>query len=78
MGPGLTWLSYRVRIMYEIADGVWQLPLIPRHSVNAYLSPSTSSLAAESTQTSSRRRSDQANVSHQASPSSEGISLPIA
>ncbi len=31
------WLSYKVRIMYELADRVWQLPLVPRDTINAYL-----------------------------------------
>ncbi len=31
------WLSYKVRIMYELADGVWQLPLVPHDAINAYL-----------------------------------------
>jgi hypothetical protein len=31
------WLSYKVRIMYKLADGVWQPPLVPRDAINAYL-----------------------------------------
>jgi hypothetical protein len=31
------WLSYEVRIMYELADGLWQLLLVARGAINAYL-----------------------------------------